>query len=74
MSDTASMNDNKLRLPLNLDQRIEKLAAIYVIEGMKDAARRLINSQLAKLRVANPMPPHIAQYVRWERLKTTLLQ
>jgi hypothetical protein len=71
--DVALQNDGRLRLVLGPEQRVEKLAAIYVLEGKKDAAEHLIDSELAKLRGAKQLPPQIAQRLRWERLKKSLL-
>jgi hypothetical protein len=70
--DLAHQNDGRLRLVLGPEQRIEKLAAIYVLEGDKDAAQHLIDSELAKLRGSKPLPPQIAQRLRWERISRTL--
>jgi len=71
--DLALQNDGRLRLVLGPEQRIEKLAAIYVLEGNKGAAEHLIDSELAKQREAKPLPPQIAKCLRWERLKEALL-
>lgn len=71
--DVAFQNGIRLRLVLGPEQRVEKLAAIYVLEGKRDVAVRLIDSELAKLRRLRQLPPQIAQRMRWERLKKTLL-
>jgi hypothetical protein len=71
--DVALQNDQRLKLVLGPQQRIEKLAAIYVLEGNNGAAEHLIDSELAKLKEAKPLPPQIAQRLRWERLKDALL-
>jgi hypothetical protein len=70
--DVALQNDGRLRLVLGQEQRVEKLAAIYVLEGDKDAAKHLIDSELAKVRGSKPLPPKIAQRLRWERLREKL--
>jgi hypothetical protein len=69
----ALQNDDKLRLVLSPQQRVEKLAAIYVLEGKRDVAEQLINRELAKLSEAKQLPPRISQRLRLERLKKTLL-
>jgi hypothetical protein len=70
--DVALQNDGRLRMVLGPEQRVEKLAAIYVLEGNKDAAQHLIDSELARLRGSKPLPPKIAQRLRWERLSEAL--
>ena len=70
--DVALKNDGRLRLVLGPEQRIEKLAAICVLEGNKDAAERLIDFELAKVSGANPIPPQISLRLQWERLRETL--
>jgi hypothetical protein len=71
--DLALQNDGRLRLVLSPEQRVEKLAAIYVLEGKKDSAENLIDSELSKLKGVKQLPPQIAQRLRWERLKEALL-
>jgi hypothetical protein len=67
--DVALQNDGRLRLVLSPEQRVEKLAAIYVLEGKKDSAQYLIDSELAKLKRANQSPPQRVRWLRWERLR-----
>ena len=69
----ALQNDGKLRLVLSPQQRIERLAAIYVLEGKRDDAEQLIDRELAKLSEAKQLPPRVSQRLRLERLKKTLL-
>jgi hypothetical protein len=71
--DVTIQNNGRLKLVLSPEQRVEKLAAIYVLEGKRDAAEHLIDAELAKLRIAKPLTPHIASRLRWEKLKKTLL-
>jgi len=71
--DVALKNDGRLRLVLGPEQRVEKLAAIYVLDGQKDSAGHLIDNELAKLQRAKQLPPQIAQCLRWRRLKEVLL-
>jgi hypothetical protein len=71
--DLALQDDGRLKLVLGSELRVAKLAAIYVLEGNKGAAEHLIDSELAKLMGSKPLPPQIAQRLRWERLKKALL-
>ncbi len=71
--DVAIKNDGKLRLVLSPEQRVEKLAAIHVLEGRKDEAERLIDSEILKLKEGRQLPPMVAKRVRWEGLKKALL-
>jgi hypothetical protein len=64
--------EERLKLVLSPEQRIQKLAAIYVLEGKRDVAEHLIDSELAKL-VGGQLPPQIAQRFRWGQFKRALL-
>ena len=66
-------NDGRLKLVVSPEQRIEKLAAIYVLEGKQEAARGIIESELVKLRASMGSQRDIALRARWEKLKKVLL-
>ncbi len=70
--DVTIQNDGRLRLILGPEQRVEKLAAIFVLDGERRSAEHLIDSELAKLKGAKKLPPQTAQRLRWERLKKAL--
>lgn len=70
--DVAIKNDGRFRLVLGPEQRVEKLAAIFALEGNKSAAEHLIASELAKVG-EKPLPTQIAQRLRWKRLREALL-
>lgn len=65
-------NDGKQKSVLSPDQRVEKLAAIFVLEGNLDSAMRFIDFELTELSKKKQLPPQIARRVRLETLKKSL--
>jgi hypothetical protein len=70
--DLTQCDDETIKLVLSPEQRIRNLAAIYVLEGRKCEALRMIDAECDKLNVAGQLPPRIAQRLRWEQLKKQL--
>jgi hypothetical protein len=70
---TPPQNDGKPKSVLNPDQRVEKLAAIFALEGRADFATQLIDRELLELSKQRQSPPQIARRIRFESLKKTLL-